>query len=109
MNPGQGYVAVDVAVTLLLWLAVLLQVAVLRDRSICETHFAASCRWLVVAGVCGIAARFTFVLIDRGDIQLPPFSLASLSVLAVGLIGRPLERLMRPNGRRRATDWQAPE
>lgn len=105
MNNGNGYVAFDVAVTVLLWLAVLLQVAVIRDRSICETPLAASCRWLIVAGVAGIALRFSFVLVDRGDVNLPPFSLASLGVLAVGLIGRPLEQLMRPRMQRRSSDW----
>ena len=37
-----------------------------------------------------------------GDIKLPPFSLISLALLCVGLIGRPLETLMRP----RAADAQ---
>lgn len=102
---GHGYVVMDYAITLLLWLAVLLQVAVLRDRTICETHFATSCRWLVVAGVCGIAARFTFVLVDSGDVNLSPFGMASLGVLSVGLIGRPLELLMTPRLHRRHSDW----
>jgi hypothetical protein len=106
---GQGYVVLDYAVTVLLWLAVLLQVAVLRDRSICETHFALSCRWLVTAGVAGIALRFSFVLSESGDVQLPPFSLASLAVLAVGLIGRPLELLMTPKRHRRHSDLWRPD
>jgi len=104
-NTGHGYVFMDYAITALMWLAVILQVAVLRDRSICETPFATSCRWLVVAGVCGIAARFTFVLADSGDVNLSPFGMASLGVLSVGLIGRPLELLMTPRQHRRASDW----
>lgn len=104
MNHATGYVVFDYLVTALLWLAVILQAAVLRDRSICESTLAASCRWLVAAGIAGIALRFTFVLLDRGDIRLPPFSLASLALLAVGLIGNPLDKLMRAPRCRRATD-----
>lgn len=102
MNNGIGYAVFDYIVTALLWLAVVMQAAVIRDRSICETPFGDSCRWLIVAGVAGIAGRFTFVLVDVGDIKLPPFSLISLALLCVGLIGRPLETLMRP----RAADAQ---
>lgn len=104
MNNGIGYVVFDYIVTALLWLAVVMQAAVIRDRSIRETPFGDSCRWLIVAGVAGIAGRFTFVLVDSGDIRLPPFSLISLALLCVGLIGRPLETFMRPPRRRRATD-----
>jgi hypothetical protein len=104
MSNGIGYVVFDYIVTALLWLAVVMQAAVIRDRSIRETPFGDSCRWLIVAGVAGIAMRFTFVLIDVGDIKLQPFSLISLALLCVGLIGRPLEKFMRPPRRRRATD-----
>lgn len=96
MNNGIGYVLFDYIVTALLWLAVVMQAAVTRDRSIRETPFGDSCRWLIAAGVAGIAGRFTFVLVDSGDIRLPPFSLISLALLCVGLIGRSLETLMRP-------------
>lgn len=104
MNSGIGYVFLDVVVTALLWIAAVLQAAVIRDRSIVETGFATSCRWLVVAGVGGLALRFTFVLYDHGDINLPPFSFSSLAILCVGLIGQPLERLMLPPHRRRFSD-----
>ena len=102
---GNGYVAFDYLITALLWLATVMQAAVVRDRSITETEFADSCRWLIVAGTAGLAARFTFVLIDTGDIRLPPMSLVSIGVLCVGLIGGPLERLTRPPRNRRSTDW----
>lgn len=105
-SSGHGYLVFDYIVTALLWFAALMQAAVLRDRTVCESSYADSCRWLIVAGLVGIAARFTFVLVDVGDIRLPPFSLASLAVLCVGLIGHPLERLTRPDRRRRSTDWQ---
>lgn len=101
---GQGYVALDYAVTALLWLAVLAQVAVIRDRSIAETRYAEACRCLIAAGLAGIALRFSFVLSDVGDVRLPPLSLASLALLCVGVIGRALEQLMRAPGRRRLTD-----
>lgn len=103
---GNGYLVFDYIVTALLWLAAVMQAAMVRDRSISESAFADSCRWLIVAGITGIAARFTFVLMDTGDIRLPPVSLASLGLLCVGLIGHPLERLTRPDRRRRSTDWQ---
>lgn len=105
-NVGVGYVVFDVLVTGLLWVAAVLQIAVLRDRSVNESRFAESCRWLITAGVTGIALRFTFVLYDAGDIRLPPFSLSCLAVLAVGLIGRPLEQLMLSPPHRRFDDAQ---
>lgn len=104
MNDGAGLVVFDYIVTALLWLAVLMQAAVLRDHSICETAFAESCRWLIVAGVAGIALRFSFVLYDSGDIRLSPVGMSSLAVMAVGLIGRPLEQLMRSPDHRRFDD-----
>lgn len=104
MSNGNGYVVFDYLVTALLWLASVMQAAVIRDRSIEETRFVDSCRWLIAAGVAGIAARFTFVLLDTGDIRLPPFSLVSLGLLCIGLIGAPLEKLTRPPQRRRSTD-----
>lgn len=104
MNSGNGYVVFDYLITALLWLAAVMQAAVIRDQSIAETRFVDSCRWLIAAGVAGIAARFTFVLMDTGDIRLPPFSLVSLGLLSVGLIGAPLEKITRPPQRRRSTD-----
>lgn len=104
MTDGAGLVVFDYGVTALLWLAVLMQSAVLRDRSICETAFSESCRWLITAGVLGIALRFTFVLWDIGDINLSPIGMASLGVMAVGLIGRALEQLMSNPHRRRSDD-----
>ena len=104
MNDGDGLVVFDYIVTLLLWLAVLMQAAARRDHSICETVFAESCRWLILAGVLGIALRFTFVLYDSGDINLSPIGMASLGVMAIGLIGRPLEQLMREPDHRRFDD-----
>lgn len=102
-----GYVGFDIGVTVLLWLAVLMQVAVIRDRSICESSLGHSCRWLVTAGMAGIALRFSFVLAERGDINLPPFSLISLALLSIGLIGRPIEQLMSPKHGRRSSDWMS--
>lgn len=107
MSGGNGYVVFDYLVTALLWVAAVMQAAVIRDRTIEESRFVDSCRWLIVAGLIGIAGRFTFVLMDTGDIRLPPFSLAALGCLCVGLIGAPLERLTRPPLRRRSTDWSA--
>lgn len=104
MYDGRGYIALDYLVTVLIWITALLQVAVLRDRSLPETRFAESCRWLVVAGLVGVALRFTFVLGDVVDIRLPPFSLASLGFLCLGLLGGAVEKLMRPAGRRRCDD-----
>ena len=106
MSNGQGYVGFDWLITALLWVAAVMQAAVIRDRSIAETRFMDSCRWLIVAGLAGIAARFTFVLMESGDVRLPPFSLLSLGLLCIGLIGPPIEKLTRPPQRRRSTDWQ---
>ena len=96
---GNGYVAFDYLITALLWLATVMQAAVVRDRSITETEFADSCRWLIVAGTAGLAARFTFVLIDTGDIRLPPMSLVSIGVHGIGDQLPPGDLGLRPDPR----------
>lgn len=105
---GHGYIVLDYLVTALLWLAVLVQVAVIRDRSIAETRYAEACRCLVAAGLGGIALRFSFVLHDVGDVRLPPFSLVSLALLCLGVIGQALDQLMRAPRKRRLTDIMPP-
>ena len=101
---GTGGVALDVLVTVLLWLAALLQTAVLRDRSIRETRQADASRWLVATGIAGLAVRFTFLLVERGDLAVAPYGLLPVALVAVGSIGLGLEQLRRPRGHRRAED-----
>lgn len=101
---GVGMVFFDYSVTVLMWLSAILQLAVIRDRSLPETRHAEACRWLVAAGVAGLALRLSFVLYDTGDIRLPPFSLASLMLISIGLIGRSLEQIMHQPHQRRVSD-----
>ena len=100
-----GYVVLDYGVTALLWVAVLMQVAVLRAPAVSETRMATSCRWLVTAGAAGVAARFTALLMDYGDLTLSPYTLGAVATVALGLTGAALDRLMMPPYRRRSTDW----
>ena len=100
-----GYVELDYGVTVLLWMAAIMQAAVVRDRSIYKSHFAESCRWLIVAGTTGVAARFTALLVDYGDLTLSGYTLAAIAAVAIGMTGVALERLMMPPYRRRSTDW----
>jgi hypothetical protein len=111
MNPlGTGNIAADYIVTAVLWLAAVLQIAVLRDRSLPETRQSEAYRWLIFAGLLGLAVRFTFVLIDTGDLLVPVYSLIPVGLLALGAIGLGLEKFRRvPHTRRRddlvTSDW----
>lgn len=104
VHTGAGGVALDIAVTLLLWVAAVLQFAVLRDQSLPESRTADAARWLVASGIAGLAMRFTFVLIDTGDILVPPYSLIPVALVALGTIALALDRLRRPRFARRAGD-----
>ena len=90
---GVGMVACDHVVHLLLWLATVMQLAVCRDRGICESNTAGACRWLIVAGSAVIAGRFSWVLWFDGDVQVSAAGLASLSLLSIGLSGLALDRI----------------
>jgi hypothetical protein len=79
-------------VTALLVLAALLQVAVIRDRSIYITRAAMSARWLVAAGLLGLATRFAFFIHDEGELALPLYALASIGAVAFGLVALELPR-----------------
>ena len=104
MTTAHALIAADYLVTGLLWLAALLQIAVLRDRSICESRQAEACRWLVATGIAGLAARFTFLLVDDGQLSIPLHSVASIALLGLGVLGRALEQLRKPRLARRAGD-----
>lgn len=102
--PGIGNLAADYLLTILLWLAAVLQIAVLRDRSLPETRQGEAYRWLVAVGILGLAGRFTFVLIDTGDLLVPVYSLVPIALLALGTIGLALEKFRPARHNRRAQD-----
>lgn len=108
ITTGAGGAAFDWAVTVLLWLAALLQLAVLRDHSLPESRLADASRWVLQVALVGLAGRFTVVLVDVGDLLVPAYSLAPVGLLALALIGLTLDRLRRPHFARRATDAQRP-
>jgi hypothetical protein len=108
MQTGAGGVIFDVMVTGLLWLAALLQLAVVRDETLPESRTADAARWIVAVGLCGMALRFTFVLIDTGDILVPPYSLLPVALIALGMIALAMDRLRRPRFKRRAEDHVLP-
>lgn len=96
--------ALDVVITAAIWIAALLQLAVLRDQDLPESRLADSGRWLVTAGLMGLGARFTFLLADGGDVRVPLESMLSVLGVALGAIATALDRLVRPPLGRRCTD-----
>jgi len=86
---GTGYL-----VTLLLWLAGVLHLAIIRDRTVYDTRSGTSARWLVVAGLFGLAVRFTFFLWDAGRLVVPLYSLLSIGLFALGMVALALEKFI---------------
>lgn len=102
--------AFDYLLTILLWLAAVLQFAAVRDRTIFDTRRGEAYRWLLCAASVGLAFRFTFELLDMGILTVPWHSEAALIFMALGLIGSAMELLLRRplEGKwphRRASDW----
>lgn len=81
------------AVVSMLVLAGLLQVAVIRDRTIHISKDATSFRWVMTAGVWGLACRFGYLLYD-GHFAVPWHSLFSIGLIAFGLVGLELPRFV---------------
>ena len=95
----------DMLVTAAIWIAAVLQFAVARDRVITESRLSGSGRWLVVAGLCGLGARFVFLLADGGgNVRVPVESMLSILALSIGCAATALDRLAREPQRRRSTD-----
>ena len=94
----------DMLVTAAIWIAAVLQLAVARDRGITESRLSGSGRWLVVAGLCGLGARFVFLLADGGNVRVPVESMLSILALSIGCAATALDRLAREPQRRRSTD-----
>lgn len=82
----------DYLVTAMLFVAALLQIAVIRDHTIYVTRAAASSRWILSAGLLGLCVRFAYVIYDHGRLELPLHSLLSIGGIALGLIGLELPR-----------------
>ncbi len=81
---------------LLLVLAVVLQFALIRDRSIVDSVRAGACRWLVTAGQAGVAVRMGELLLS-GDIEFARWnSIGAVALWSIGTVGLSLDRLMRP-------------
>lgn len=77
----------------MLWLAAIMQFAVVRDRTIYDSRLGTSHRWLVVGGLTGLAMRFSYLVIDVGYLPVPWQTLASVSLFALGSIGLGMEKL----------------
>lgn len=80
------------AVTLTLWVAGILQLAVIRDKTIYLTRASASSRWVMCAGLFGLAARFTYFIYDHGQLDVPLHALISIGCIGLGSIGLDLPR-----------------
>lgn len=79
-------------VTLTLWIAAILQLAVIRDKTIYVTRASASSRWLICAGLVGFAGRFSFFIYDHGQLDVPLYALLSIECVGIGLVGLELPR-----------------
>lgn len=79
-------------VTLILWLAGLLQLAVILDRTIHLSRASTSSRWVISAGMFGLAGRFTYYILDHGQLAVPLHSLLSIGCIGIGLISLELPR-----------------
>ncbi|MES2958510.1 MAG: hypothetical protein V4792_09990 [Pseudomonadota bacterium] len=78
----------------LLWIAALLQFAMIRDWTVTDSKIGLSARWVLCAGLSGLAARFSFVLWDEGMLKVPFSSALSMTFIALGLIVMSLERIV---------------
>lgn len=94
----------ELMATILLWLNALLHIAILRDRNLPETLMMNAGRWLIAAGLCGLAISFTIDLVTLGYLGLSIEALVSIIVLALGGITAGLERLVRRPQQRRSSD-----
>ena len=81
-----------------LWLAALLQFAVIRDRSLTESQFSESGRALLAAGLAGLALRFSFLIFDKGSLGLPMHSVISLLLIGLGAFIVALGRIITAPG-----------
>ena len=81
----------------MLWLAAIMQFAVVRDRTIYDSRRGTSHRWLIVGGLTGLAARFSYLVIDVGYLPIPWPTLASMALFALGSIGLAMEKLFDSN------------
>jgi hypothetical protein len=100
----------DYVLTVLLWLASLLQLAVVRDWTVRDTRRGEAFRWCLCIGLAGLALRFTFVLIDVGALEVPLRSMVAMQLIAIGVIGLAAEQILTRPVRedpphRRASDW----
>ena len=81
-------------VTLLVTVGVV-QVAIVRDRSIVLSRHAASGRMLIAAGSLEQAGRFAFLLWPDFVLEVPWHSVAAISLIALGVISASLDRLLK--------------
>ena len=81
----------------MLWLAAIMQFAVVRDRTIYDSRRGTSHRWLIVVGLTGLALRFSYLVFDVGYLPIPWPTLVSIALLALGCIGLGMEKLFDSN------------
>jgi hypothetical protein len=101
---GAGLQVADWLIVAVLALAGVTQLAVALDASIVETRQGTACRFLIAVGMCAMATRFAWVLVDVGDIALPRASILILMLVGVGHLAQAVDILMRPKRGRRAGD-----
>lgn len=93
---------VDVVLIVVMWLAALMQLAVVRDPLIVESDTSAASRRVLAIGLAAMATRFMFVLFGDGDFKVPFEARVGLGLIAFGALGLAIERLwLRPIRRQR--------
>ena len=82
-------------VVTLLVIVGIVQVAIVRDRSIVLSRHATSGRMLIAAGSLEQAGRFGFLLWPDFVLEVPWHSTAAIALIALGTIAASLDRLLK--------------
>lgn len=93
MIPGAGYIILDILTVLLCTLAAVVQLAVMRDKSVPEPRLIEAARGILVAGYAILAVRFGALLAADGDLYIPGITEVALAMIAVGHIAFAAVRL----------------
>lgn len=76
--------AIDIALTMVIYMTGIMNLAVLRDYKIIDNNTTALGRRIYTAGMFVLAIRFTYLVYINGELQLPWITVIGLSMISVG-------------------------